>query len=427
MGFVLGTYSISNYAMAASQDIGKIAPTDKISPSASPPGFEKAGMVRVISSTTSEQGISDIQQKGCSVVHRLNDATSFSCPSGVASTMDNVRPVKVYRPHDLDADIQINADKVWNDLGFTGTDVIVAVLDTGVQKSHTELSDSVLLTADFTGDGGDNEDWDGHGTHVSGIVTSNGLLSYGGDSTKGVSPEANVLVGKVCGVEFCLEDDIVDGIEWAESQGADMINMSLGGGLSFAENCDPADPDSSDADKTVVAVNNAVANGIVVTISSGNDGIKSGVSSPACASGAIAVGASDGNKIASFSNTGPAMDIVAPGLGIFSTYSCFAVAPTAEIPVPCDFTWAATLSGTSMSSPHVAGVVALMLDADPDLTVAELKEALYSTAKKIQGGKFDGNGRVDALAAVNHVLEPTVEDPVEDGPDCTKSKSPKWC
>jgi len=97
MGLVLGTYSISNYAVAASQDIGKIAPTDKISPSASPPGFEKAGMVRVISSTTSEQGISDIQQKGCSVVHRLNDATSFSCPSRVAGTMDNVRPVKIYQ------------------------------------------------------------------------------------------------------------------------------------------------------------------------------------------------------------------------------------------------------------------------------------------------------------------------------------------
>ncbi len=188
MGLVLGTYSISNYAMAASQDIGKIAPTDKISPSVSPPGFEKAGMVRVISSTTSEQGISDIQQKGCSVVHRLNDATSFSCPSRIVSTIDNVRPVKVYYPHDLDADIQINADDVWNDLGFTGTDVIVAVLDTGVQASHAELSDNGLLltTEDFTGDDGDDLDWDGHGTHVSGIVTSNGLFIYSGDSTKGV-------------------------------------------------------------------------------------------------------------------------------------------------------------------------------------------------------------------------------------------------
>ena len=405
MGLVLGTYSISNYAMAASQDIGKIAPTDKILPFTVPPGFEKAGMVRVISSTTSEQGISDIQQKGCSVVHRLNDATSFSCPSGVVSAMDNVRPVKVYYPHDLDADIQINADKVWNDLGFTGTDVIVAVLDTGVQASQKELSDSVLLTEDFTDDFGDNLDWDGHGTHVSGIVTSNGLLSYDGDSTKGVAPGANVLVGKVCGVEFCLEDDIVYGIEWAESHGADIINMSLGGGITSAENCDPVDPNDPNNDEVVVAVNKAVENGIVVTISSGNDYDKNGVSSPACASGAIAVGASNGNRIASFSNTGPAMDIVAPGVSILSTYSCNAVNDPLY-PNPCVFTWAATLSGTSMSSPHVAGVVALMLEKNPDLTVAEIKEALYSTAKKIQNGKFDGNGRVDALAAVNYVSGP---------------------
>ncbi len=424
MGLVLGTYSISNYAMAASQDIGKIAPTDKISPSASPPGFEKAGMVRVISSTTSEQGISDIQQKGCSVVHRLNDATSFSCPSGVVGTIDNVRPVKVYQPHDLDADIQINADDVW-DLTLEGTGVKVAVLDTGVQASHYELSDNGLLTLtthDLTELGGDDEDSNGHGTHVSGIVTSNGVLSYDGGSTKGVAPSANVLVGKVCGVEFCLEDDIVAGIMWAVDQGAVVINMSLGGGLTGAENCD------GDDDKVVDAVNIAADDGIVFTISSGNNGSKFGVSYPACASGAIAVGASDGNKIASFSNTGPAMDIVAPGVSIFSTYSCFAVASTTAIPVPCAYTWGATLSGTSMSSPHVAGVVALMLEADSSLSVDEIKDALYSTAKKIQSGKFDGNGKVDALAAVNHVLEiveDPVEDPVEDGPKCKKSKSPK--
>jgi len=192
---------------------------------------------------------------------------------------------------------------------------------------------------------------------------------------------------------------------WAESQGADVINMSLGGGLTGAENCDPVVPTDPNNDKVVVAVNNAAANGIVLTISSGNDGSKNGVSSPACASGAIAVGASDGNRVASFSNTGPAMDIVAPGVSILSTYSCNAVVPTLETPIPCDFTWAATLSGTSMASPHVAGVVALMLEKNPDLTVVEIKEALYTTAKNLKG-KFDGNGRVDALAAVNYVSGP---------------------
>jgi len=207
-----------------------------------------------------------------------------------------------------------------------------------------------------------------------------------------------------------------------------VINLSLGGGITRAENCDvPVDPTNpTDNDQVVVAVNNAVLNEIVVTISTGNDGIKNGVSYPACASGAIAVGASGGDRIASFSNTGPAMDIVAPGVSIFSTYSCHAV-DDPRYPQPCKSTWAATLSGTSMSSPHVAGVVALMLHEKPNLSVDDVKDALYSTAKKIQNGKFDGNGRVDALAAVNHVLGNTVSDPVEDGPDCTKSKSKKRC
>ena len=97
IGLVLGTYSISNYALAVSQGTGKLVPNEKISSPTSPPGFEKSGMARVISSTTSEKEISDIRQKGCSVIHRLNHATSFFCPSEVVKTLDNVRPVKMYQ------------------------------------------------------------------------------------------------------------------------------------------------------------------------------------------------------------------------------------------------------------------------------------------------------------------------------------------
>jgi len=290
-------------------------------------------------------------------------------------------------------------------------------LDTGVQASHGELSIPVSNTENFTDEGGENLDYEGHGTHVSGIVTSNGENCYDADcilSTKGVAPGANVFVVKVCAPVvsesgevkvLCLEDDIVAGINWAESKGVAVINMSLGGGLTGAEHCD------GDNDKVVDAVNNAANNaannGIVFTISSGNNGSMFGVSYPACASGAIAVGAVDSSdKIASFSNTGSAMDVVAPGVRILSTYSCNAVAPTAANLTPCVDDWAAYLSGTSMSSPHVAGVVALMLEKNPDLSVDDVKKALYSTAKKIQSGKFDGNGRVDALAAVNYVSEP---------------------
>ncbi len=405
IGLVLGTYSISNYALAVSQGTGKLVPNEKISSPTSPPGFEKSGMTRVISSTTSEQEISDIQQKGCSVIHRLNHATSFFCPSGVVKTLDNVRPVRIYQPHDLDADIQIQADRVWNELGFDGRGVKVAILDTGVQDDphHAELYNSILLTADFTGEGGHDKDFSGHGTHVSGIVTADGVFDISGTSNlaTGVAPGADIIVGKVCGSSGCPEDVIVLGIEWAELQGADVMNLSLGGGLSFGENCD------GDGDEVVNAVNLAVANGIVATISSGNDYSKNGVSYPGCASGAIAVGAVDkSDKVARFSNSGPAMDIVAPGVSILSTYSC----NDDDLNLDCASTWYAYLSGTSMSSPHVAGVVALMLEKNPDLTVDQIKDALYSTAKKIGKGKSDGNGRVDAFGAVNFVSGPAGPD-----------------
>ena len=410
MGLVLGTYSISNYAMAVSQETGKLVPGDKISPPTSPPGLEKSGMTRVISSTTSEQEISDIQQKGCSVIHRLNHATSFFCPSGAVKTLDNVRPVRIFQPHDLDADIQIQADRVWNELEFDGSGVKVAILDTGVQKSHAELSDSIQLTRDFTLQGGDDLDFNGHGTHVSGIVTADGVYSITGTSNlaTGVAPGADIIVGKVCGSSGCPEDAIIAGIEWAQDQGADVMNLSLGGGLSSDLDCD------ADGDLTVDAVNDAVASGIVVTISSGNDNSKRAVSYPGCASGAIAVGAvNSSDKVARFSNSGPALDIVAPGVSILSTYSC----NDSSLNLDCNSTWYAYLSGTSMSSPHVAGVVALMLEKNPNLSVDDVKDALYSTAKNV--GKSDGNGRVDALAAVNFVTEragPDIEAPVINAP-----------
>ena len=386
---VFGLFSTSNFASALPQGTGKLVPSDKIPAAVSPPGFEKAGKTRIIAATTSEDEISNIQQKGCSVIHRLNDATSFFCPSAVVQTLDNVRVARIFQLHDLEADIQIRADRVWNELNINGGGVKVAILDTGVQASHGELSNSVLLTADFTGEGGANIGFKGHGTHVSGIVTADGIFQISGTSNlaTGVAPGSNIIVGKVCKSTGCPEDAIIAGIEWAVAQNADVMNLSLGGGLSFAENCD-GDPL---ADK----VNWAVANGVVATISSGNDYSRQGVSFPACASGAIAVGAVDKfDKVARFSNSGPALDIVAPGVSILSTYSCTAVGD-------CNSTWYAYLSGTSMSSPHVAGVVALILQKTPTFTVDQVKQALYSTAVDV--GKRDGNGRVDAWGAVNYV------------------------
>jgi len=211
-------------------------------------------------------------------------------------------------------------------------------------------------------------------------------------------------------------DVIIKGIEWAVAQNADVINLSLGGGLSTAEDCD------ADGDDVVAAVNDAAApileggSNIVVVISSGNDNRKQGVSFPACASGAIAVGAVDkSDEVASFSNSGPALDIVAPGVSILSTYSCSA--PSTD---DCTTNWAARLSGTSMSAPHVAGVAALILEKNPDFDVNQVKLALYSTAVDV--GKWDGNGRVDAWGAVNYIA--TTDDTTPpDQPNITTASS----
>jgi hypothetical protein len=400
LGFVLVTYSISNVALAASDESKNPIFQDNTPPEEYPPGLEIAGMTRIISSTTSTQEISEIKQKGCSVIHKLNHATSFFCPSGIVDTLDNVRPVKIYHPHDLNADIQIGADQVWNsNPGFDGTGVIVAILDTGVQVTHDELESDIITTRDFTNDiypNGDWKDFHGHGTHVSGIVKGQGILDV--NKGTGVAPGAKIIVGKVCGFFNCLEDDIIDGIEWAELQGANVINMSLGGGLDDRIDCDTDPNPLNPPDPIVVAVNIAASKGVVVVISSGNDGNKNAVSYPGCASGAIAVGAVDNlDNVASFSNAGLALDIVAPGVNIWSSWSCHE-----GYLQTCNTSDFRQASGTSMSSPHVAGVVALMLDANPALTVEEVKNALYSTATDV--GSFDGNGRVNALAAVNSAL-----------------------
>jgi len=401
-GFVLGSFSISN-SVHASEAISKLVPDDKKGPPSTPPGLEKTGITRVISSTTSEKEVSDIKQKGCSVIHRLNHVTSFFCPSELVKTMDNVRPAKIYHPHDLDADIQIQADRVWDELFFDGDniEVTVAVLDTGAQvipQTHQELDGSITTAIDYTGEGGASEDFAGHGTHVAGIITGNGgFLPFTSNEATGVAPGAEIIVVKVCGSNGCWEDDIIDGIEYARSQGVDVINMSLGGGLSEDIDCDKETP-VNPIDYVVREINWAAGNGTVVVVSSGNDGNKVAVSYPACASGAIAVGAVDSNdNEASFSNAGPALDILAPGVDILSSWSCNDFSVKIQDPF-CSSNWYNYASGTSMAAPHVAGVVALMLDANPDLTVQQIRDGLINTAI---------NGRVDAYAAVYSVLDNT--------------------
>ncbi len=380
-----------------------------VSPPAPPPPDPTT--LRVIALTTSENRIASFQGQGCSITHRLRVATGLLCPTPVGQELVRSGQALVdelLQPHDLAADVYVKADQVWPS-GITGTGVKVAVLDTGVQDDHAEVADSIILTANFAG--GPSDDKDGHGTHVTGIVTGNGVNEITNTSgypspnrATGVSPDGGILSGKVCGNFGCSTADIVAGIEWAIENGAQVINLSLGGG-NFGDHCDQ--------EFLAQRVNAAVDAGVVVVVSAGND--NDGVSRPACASKAIAVGAVYHADIGSrsysvctdsatvpdqrvcFSNTGAALDIMAPGGGVLSSYSC-------NVPsLSCNFTWYAWLSGTSMSAPHVAGAAALILQANPSLTPADVKSILESTARDLgPAGRDDlhGWGVIDVEAAV---------------------------
>jgi hypothetical protein len=337
---------------------------------------------RVIARTNSPIDRTLFRLQGCKITHELKDATSLDCPEDVK--IPNSEPDVVLHIMDLQADQQIGADKVW-DLGYTGTGVTVAVLDTGVDSNHQELSDSIAGGKSFVSYTTSYYDDHGHGTHVSGIITANGFVA----NAKGVAPGAKVWMAKVCDASgSCYTSDIAAAIDYVVNgpdgtpntgdEPAKIMSISLGGGGTSAANCD--------SDYLASKVNWAVSNGVTVVVAAGNTG--GIVSSPGCASGAISVGAVDKNDVRpSWSGSGSALKIVAPGVSIYSS-----------LPGNSYASW----SGTSMATPHVSATVALMRQENPSLTDSQIKSILYSTAKDLGSlgwDKYYGWGRVDAYNA----------------------------
>jgi subtilisin family serine protease len=298
---------------------------------------------------------------------------------------------------DLGADKQIRADKVWAK-GDTGTGIPIAILDTGIYTSHPEFSGRILKCHNEITNTGSCLDLNGHGTHTAGIAAAAGVNLL----AKGVAPAASLYIDQVLTPAGSgTISQVIAGIDWATINHAKIISMSLGTSpISTTQpNCDGAIP------SLTAAVNAAVSSGISVVAAAGNSGA-SGVGAPACISSTIAVGAVDSsNQIASFSSIGgPLADhgITAPGVNIFSTF----------------LAGYATLSGTSMATPHVAGTIALMLKSNPTLSPAAIRNALFSTACTSQTSPscptgivpnpIYGHGRVDSLAAFNAVAVPTV-------------------
>lgn len=190
---------------------------------------------------------------------------------------------------------QIGAPAAW-DAGFDGTGVTVAVLDTGVDTSHPDLAEAVVKERDFTGSGTARDRF-GHGTHVAGIIAGSGAAS--GGQYVGVAPGVELLNGKVLDDRGSgRESWIIAGMEWAVTEGADVVNMSLG---TRGQASDGTDPLSQ-------AVNQLTeAHGALFVVAAGNDGpAESTVGSPGAADAALTVGAVDkSDQLASFSSRGP--------------------------------------------------------------------------------------------------------------------------
>ena len=260
----------------------------------------------------------------------------------------------------------------------TGEGVVVAVIDTGVDAAHPDLAGNVLSGYDaIANTAGVSSDGNGHGTHVAGTiaaVTGNGL------GVSGIAPDARILPVKVLGANGSgYMSDTAEGIVWAADHGANVINMSLG------------------STSKVTAVSNAVAyarsKGVVVVAAAGNEREKgSPTSYPAADEGVIGVAATDSaDKVAYYSNAGGYVDVAAPGSGILSTY-----------PAALGMSYA-SMSGTSMASPHVAAVAALLKAAKPALSPDQVQAALQGTAVDLGPTGRDndfGHGRIDPVAAL---------------------------
>lgn len=257
-----------------------------------------------------------------------------------------------------------------------GAGVRIAILDTGVDPTHPDLSGRVVSQQNFT-DSAELTDQHGHGTHVAGIAAGSGVVY------RGMAPQALVVSAKVLGDDNTgFSSWVIAGVDWALTQQAAVVNLSLG---SL-----PSSPAPTALDE---ACNAAVAAGAVVIAAAGNDGPSGGtINSPAVAAKVIAVGAStNSNILAAFSSRGPTLDgrtkpeVVAPGVGV--------VAPA----VGGGYV---TRSGTSMAAPLVSGLCACVLGARPSLTPAEFRQILIATTREISGGPNDrGYGSVDAARA----------------------------
>jgi subtilisin family serine protease len=313
--------------------------------------------------------------------YHIVDAIAASIPEKAIVALQKNPNVRYVEPDDLvfalDAELsdswgveRIGAGIVHDD-DNKGTGIKVAIIDSGIDYTHPDLDGNYVSGYDFVNDDDDPMDDNGHGTHVAGTVAA----EDDGSGVVGVAPEAYIYALKVLNSGGSgYFSDIIKALEWCMSNGIQVTNNSYGSS---------GDPGTSVQE----AFDNAYNAGIIHVAAAGNSGNPPGrgdnVEYPAAYDSVIAVAATDqSDKRARFSSTGPDVELAAPGVGIYSTY----------------IGGYTTYSGTSMASPHVAGVVALMIVAN----VSNIRGQLQSTADDLgDSGKDDkyGYGLVNAAKA----------------------------
>lgn len=285
---------------------------------------------------------------------------------------------------------QINAS------GYTGKNIGIAVLDTGVTK-HSDLNKRIVCFKDFVNDRPTPYDDNGHGTHVTGIIAGSGRMSRG--KYMGVAPDSNIMMikclnqtgnGKAAnalyGFQYILQNK--------DKYNIRIVNISVGATLKSHD---------KENDLLIDGVEELWNHGLIVVVAAGNNGPAGGtITVPGCAKSVITVGASDDNSetkngkgtMKNYSGRGPTNicvvkpEIVCPGTNIMScNMGVVGYSPK---------------SGTSMATPVVTGVIALLLEKYPDLTNKEVKRKLYETSKNLGYPKnHQGWGEINPLMLMN--------------------------
>ncbi len=314
-----------------------------------------------------------------------------------------------------------------HDAGYTAQGVVIGILDTGFERSHEAFNYpghavDVLAEWDFVDNDGDTsqEPGDDSEQHVHGTLILGTLGAYAPDEFVGSAYDASFVLAKtedVTGEYPAEEDNYVAGLEFVENHGADLATSSLG----YIDWYTQADLDGQTA-VTTVAVNTATDNGLICCTAAGNEYHDSNPSTshliaPADAFAVITCGAVDAwDDIADFSSDGPTADgrvkpeVLALGVDTISVW-------------PYDTSGYVYASGTSLSTPLVAGAVACLVQAHPEWTVADVRNHLFYTADYYAShGTYDatyvrGYGLIDAYAALNFSFTDCNGNGIDDGDD----------